>query len=580
MSPKLKLDSVSAIRLGRDPALDAWLDHFLTENNLSYLLNPSLVATPEQLRFMVALEENQIYLPCSDAMFKLLLDDDFPAELKANYRNVWTFVATLTRESPVESYVRERVLAFLQHRFRISEKEHILIPARLLKRLLSVVLSECGTPDPYSEIRSEADRAAAEYLARPEIRAVLQLLPPDIAQGKALSDLRWALDKTELLRLLKMSTWRRIWEGAAPDIEELAEDFAADCPQAGALKELLGPGPGGRKKILYLPDTCGGVIFDLAIIRTLLRQGHQVIMAFKEGFSFHVPTLWDFENDPSLTAAAEGAFFLHDESCSKNDLLRVLREHRLVVISDGTREQLNLCRVNVTFARAWKECDIVIAKGKRNAEVLLGSSHLFTRDIISAYRTLDNEFVLEVKSKAPWVRKYTEDDLGAKADSIIRALHEARHQGKSIMFYSAIIGSIPGQTKTAVELVDVFTRHLRERLDNVFVLNPAEHFEPGMDGDDLMFMWEMVQRSGLLDVWRFQTVQDIEESFRMLGRKVPGIWSGKDSTYSTGCTKEMNIALDMQSKHPELQIIGPSPGNFFRRREYGIGKYFDVGIKI
>ncbi len=99
-----------------------------------------------------------------------------------------------------------------------------------------------------------------------------------------------------------------------------------------------------------------------------------------------------------------------------------------------------------------------------------------------------------------------------------------------------------------------------------------------MDGDDLMFMWERVQRSGLIDVWRFQTVEDIETSFALQERKVPSVWSGKDSTYSTGCTKEMQIALDMQKKHRELQIIGPSPDNFFRRREYGVGKYFDVGI--
>ena len=579
MCPKLNVNSVSGIRLGSDPALDAWVDHFLTENNLSYLLNPNLVATPEQLRFMVALGENQIYLPCSDQMFKLLLDDDFPDELKAGYRNVWSFVETLTRESPVESYVRNRVLAFLQHRFRIAEEEHILTPARLLKRLLSVVLSQCGNPDPYSEIRRKADEKAANFLADAEMRKILQRLPEDVATGKNLTDLRWSLDKIEILRLLKMSTWRRIWEDDPPSLEELENEFSLPCPESAALKNILGPGR-GRKKILYLPDTCGGVIFDFAIIRLLLRQGHQVVMAFKEGFDFHVPTLWDFEDDTALSAVSEGAFFLHDEAYSKNDLLRALREHRLLIISDGTREQLNLCRVNVTFARAWKECDIVMAKGKRNAEVLLGSSHEFTRDIISAYRALNGEFMLKVKPKAAWVRKYSEDDLRDKADEIIKAMQEARRQGKSIMFYSAIIGSLPGQTSTAVELVDVFTRHLREIMDNTFVLNPAEHFEPGMDGDDLMFMWEIVQRSGLLDVWRFQTVQDIEESFRLLGRKVPGIWSGKDSTYSTGCTKEMNIALDMQSKHRELQIIGPSPSNFFRRREYGIGKYFDVGIKV
>ena len=195
MSPKIPVDRVSDIRLGRDPALDAWLDHFLTENNLSYLLNPTLVATPEQLRFMVALEENQVYLPCSDAIFKLLLDDDFPDELKSSYRNVWTFVETLARESSVENYVRERVLTFLNHRFRLAEDEHILIPPRLLKRLLSVVLSQCGNPDPYSGIRRTADRAAADFLADGRVRQVVQRLPPGLAQDKALSDLRWSLDK-------------------------------------------------------------------------------------------------------------------------------------------------------------------------------------------------------------------------------------------------------------------------------------------------------------------------------------------------------------------------------------------------
>jgi len=44
------------------------------------------------------------------------------------------------------------------------------------------------------------------------------------------------------------------------------------------------------------------------------------------------------------------------------------------------------------------------------------------------------------------------------------------------------------------------------------------------------------------------------------------------------CTKEMHIALDMQKEQLELQIIGPDPRKFFRRREYGVGKYCDVAI--
>ena len=168
--------------------------------------------------------------------------------------------------------------------------------------------------------------------------------------------------------------------------------------------------------------------------------------------------------------------------------------------------------------------------------------------------------------------------VARKIDGIIARMREARMSGRTVMFYSCIIGSIPGETQTAISLARIFVGDLRKRLDNVLIVNPAEHFVEGMDGDDLMFMWERVQRSGFIDVWRFQTFADIEESFRLMGRKVPPIWSGKDATFSTGCTQEMRIALDVQRQNREMQIIGPDPARFTRRGEYGVGKYFDATI--
>jgi hypothetical protein len=70
-------------------------------------------------------------------------------------------------------------------------------------------------------------------------------------------------------------------------------------------------------------------------------------------------------------------------------------------------------------------------------------------------------------------------------------------------------------------------------------------------------------------------VEDIETGFKVLKRPVPPEWLGKDATYSTGCTKEMNIALEVQQEHPEMQIIGPAKERFLRRSEYGIGKLYD-----
>ena len=289
--------------------------------------------------------------------------------------------------------------------------------------------------------------------------------------------------------------------------------------------------------------------------------------------------MWDLEGESQLKLALEKAYVSTNEHLTKNELLQLLRERQFVIISDGISEQLNLYRTSVSFARAWKECDVVIAKGRRNSNVLMGSSHEFTRDIICAWRDESGEFHCSLKPRAAWVSKFSEQDILLQSKGIIRSMRQAKEAGKTIMFYSAVIGSIPGQTKMAIELVNTFVAYLRDKLDNTFIINPAEHFEHGMDGDDLMYMWEHVQRSGLLDVWRFQTVEDIEMSFALMKRKVPSVWSGKDSTFSTGCTKEMRIALDVQSKQPELQIIGPASEKFFRRRDYGIGKYFDATLK-
>ena len=316
---------------------------------------------------------------------------------------------------------------------------------------------------------------------------------------------------------------------------------------------------------------------QLDVVRKLLRMQHRVIFAVKDGFFFYAPTMDDVEEDPVLREELKQDYIVRDAQLSKNQLLRHLREHRLLVISDGTRERLNLYRVSISFSRAWKEADLILAKGWRSADMLLGTSCEFTRDILCYWHD-GTDMHLALRRHAPGVKKLTEQDVAAHADGIIARMREARMSGRTVMFYSCIIGSIPGETQTAISLARIFVGDLRKRLDNVLIVNPAEHFVEGMDGDDLMFMWERVQRSGFIDVWRFQTFADIEESFRLMGRKVPPIWSGKDATFSTGCTQEMRIALDVQRQNREMQIIGPDPARFTRRGEYGVGKYFDATI--
>lgn len=572
------VSQVVDLRMSKDPVLEAWIYHFLTENNIEYLLNPSIVASPEQLRFMVALEDDQVYLPCDDELFFLIYRQK-GAELSEEYLKVWRFVNSLIQTYDMSSEDSERILALCRYRFNLFFTERMVLPSRMVKRLLSIVLTQCGDPDPFRAKKRAANERAAALLADPAFTSLLHQCPSFDVACTNLPDMRHALNIIEMTRLLSCSTLAGKAENTI-SLEAARKDIENNTSHIATLHEVFGPEDSSRKKILYIPDVAGEFMFDLAFIRTLLRQEHQVVLALKDSFYFDTPTIWDMDSEPLLKKVLDNACLSHDDSLTKKELLQLLREHHLLIIGDGLSEQLNLYRASVSFARAWKECDLIIAKGRRNSGIFMGSSHQFTRDILCCWRSEDQALHMTLKPRAAWIRQFSEPDILDRARTIIREMKQAKNDGKTVTFYSAIIGSIPGQTKMALQVVNTFVAYLRDRLENTYIINPAEHFEEGMDGDDLMYMWEHVQRSGLLDVWRFQTVEDIEKSFALLDCKVPSAWSGKDSTFSTGCTKEMRIALDVQGEYPELQIIGPSAEKFFRRRDYGVGKFFDATLKV
>lgn len=578
MSLSPEFTTAQSLRYGRSPALDAWLLHFLTENNLEHSIDPGKNASPEQIRFMVALkDESHIYGPFSDRRLPRLLNSRQDPYLRQEYNTEWLALTRLVHEFVADPSDRKRILLLCAHKFRQILVSPIMIPSRVMKRFITIFLTQSGLTDPYQERKAKYNRQAQEALDSSEMDKLLNFCPDASQRCERLADFRFGLDMIELTRLIILSTLSAIWTGPyyQEACDRLNESDLCDERALRILKTVFETGRMRRLRILYLPDTSGGLMFDLLIIHTLLRQGHRVVLALKEGFYFDSPSFWDWEQDPVLDEALEEAHLFANPRASKNELLQAQREHPLLVISDGTREELNLYRCSVTFARAWKESDLIIAKGEPNHRRLIQTSQEFTRDTVCFHRDAGGAFQLHHKPCAEHVVRFNEHQLLDKADAIIAAMRSAKASGRSVMFYSAVIGSIPGQTGTAIKVVDTFVRHLREKLEGTYIINPAEHFEEGMDADDLMFMWERVQRSGRLNVWRFQTVSDIERSFELMGQKIPPVWAGKDSTFSTGCTKEMRIALDMQQKNPELQIIGPSPDKFFRRSEYGVGKFSD-----
>lgn len=581
--PKLKdYRSVLDIHRGEDPAMDALLLHFMTENGLEYTIDPLKNASAEQIRFMVACEDDTFYAPCSDWMLLQLLQSRMSPELQEMYLQQWHRFVRLVRDSCHDPDQRRKIMNLARYKFRMIMDSCITIPSRVMKRLITIFMSQSGIDDPHRKRKQQANAQAAKIVESTEWDRFVNACPESFHTCRRMDDLRFEMDFLEMQRLLCASTlgnfdhWSEFFQDCGKVEQELQqhEDIFHELHRQFSPKRGSGP-----LRILFLPYNSGGLIFDLQLIRALLRWGHRVVLALKEGFYFDAPSFWDTEHDPLLADCFKDARVISNVRISKNELLREMREHPFVIISDGTRERLNPYRMSVTLARVWKEADLIMAKGQENYRRTILTSHSFTRDIFSYFRGENGKLELHFKPKASWARKFSEADILAKAEAIIADMRRASAAGNTVMFYSGIVGSIPGQTSMAIEVMNTFIRYLRSRLDGVYIINPAEHFEEGMDADDLMYMWEKVQRSGFINVWRFQSVQDIERSFELMNRKVPPVWAGKDATYSTGCTKEMNIALDVQRRHRELQIIGPSPEKFFRRREYGVGKFCDVAIE-
>ncbi len=404
--------SIKGINYGEDPVFDAWLLHFMTANHLESFIDPVKNASPEQLRFMVALDENQVFAPCSDWQFKRLVTPGLETDLLKVYASVWLALVKLVKNHVSDRYQRRLILNLCRHKFRQALDSSIMIPWRLLKGMITIFLSRSGLDDPYRNRKSILFSRGKAFVESDFFRRAIESCPYPVPECECLEDMRFELDMIELERIFRLASLPDQWSQDlfTGDFEQYSKMYSKDDVDFSPVRDTFHGNSTGLK-ILYLPDETGGLMADLLMIKSLLRQGHSVILSLREGFCFDNPTFWDRDTDPLLAEALKGALFISENRISKNDLLASLRQNPFAVISDGTRERLNLVRCSVTFARAWKESDLVLAKGWGNRRRLIGNTHLFTRDVICFYRTLKGEFRLEFKAKSANVRKFSEADI-------------------------------------------------------------------------------------------------------------------------------------------------------------------------
>ena len=576
-----------------DPAFQAWVASFLDENHLNHLTSPDMVASPAQVRFMVALEEGQHYYPCPEPEYHAIISKSNSPLLREKYNQVWKNIYGLVEKCIDDQQQRDFLFELLNIKYLHETANNNVIPSRVEKRLFKLFMVTTQIEDPLREDKAACNKRAEDiYLSEGFIKSVNrpagEHTPAPCFPGESIESARRHLDATKLLRLLQASIQTDFRPEARSKTEEEWDDlFARPVSGDGWSKLenfLLSPredllGYWCPRTILYIPEKSGEIVYDLAVVKFLVRLGHVVVMAVKSAAFYDQVCLGDIVHDPVIRKMVQRADLITNPRLTKNQVAQVLRNDApFNIISDGTMEELNLMLTSVSFARFFKEVDGIIAKGSIQKSRFFDTPFEFTQDVYCLTPGEDGSLGIWFKPRSSRIPRFSTSDLEGMAQKIIDEMRKAKNSGMTVMFYSGIVGSIPGETETAIKVMTTFIDELKEQQAGVLIINPSQHFEPGLDADDLMYMWEIVQRSGYIDIWRFQTHEDIERSFVLMGQKMPPQWVGKDSTFSTGCTKERAIAADVQKQNPELQIIGPDQERFIRRSEYGIGLFADTRL--
>ena len=575
----MKNKEVRPVRVGESPDFDAWFTAFFLKNSLDPFAYPTKVGSKEQIEFMVYPENGERYFPCSDKMFEAIMSRKYPRFLKNRYQQVFDRIMGMIDELIDSEYDNKFLKALIKIKYDDDIQTGLLIPSRLEKKLYKIFLSRTHIENPYSEDKNAVNKKIKNFIDSDTMEKALNQIDDSLQTIKDLSlfEIREKIKEIEFQRRLTLITQNSLGalkNSEIPSLSKIKKIFKTPIKGDG-LSPLLALVKARKQKILWLADESCEVIIDLTIAKFLADLGHAVIFAVKEAPIFKKVCLADTRTDPVLVKILENAHFIHEKTISKNNLVKLLKHDKnIYVVSDGTMENLNLLLVSTTFSRIFKEVDCVISRGKTQKERLIDSHFRFTQNIINI--SLDkNQLLITYKPKHPGFIKFSHKALEEKANEIIDQMESAKKKGMTVMFYSGIIGSIPGKIDVAKKIMRTFIDYLHKRSSDLFIINPSFYYEPGMDADDLMYMWEIVQRSSYIDIWRFQTSDDIGKSFSLMNKKVPPEWIGKDSTYSTGCTIEMRIAQEVQKENPEMQLIGPSLDKFMRRNEYGVGSMYD-----
>ncbi len=474
---------------GLNPEMDAWFTAFFIENHLDHLSYPDLAASPEQIRFMVYTEADERYYPCSDRMFSAIMDRTQSAFLQKSYNAVLQRLLAITETQIEDERDREFLDALVITKFKHETRDEIMIPSRVEKRLLKIFIRRTQIEDPFHREKAVRNRRAAAVLANPVFRKALDHVDPKeiAAPLDNLSTIKQMADALQLRRLLCATAQRRLWETGNGNGLETAEvvnlcrqpitgsGVEAFFDMVGVRTDGQAPMPRVPQKILWLADEAGEIVMDFAVIRHLAALGHKVILVFKGGPLFYQG---GHSEHPRGSGPAQRHFRGLFYRGRKGEQER-----------PGTHAAQRLPHL---FARRRDQREPQPASGyppllpaasrrstpwcRRVARIKSGacSRPTFASPRICSISPtgIDGGLVIDYKPRHPAVVKFSHADLEAKAQRIIDQMAGAKSQGMTVMFYSGIIGSIPGRIDVAKQIMSTFIGHLRDQSAQTFIIKP------------------------------------------------------------------------------------------------------------
>jgi uncharacterized protein with ATP-grasp and redox domains len=188
-----------------------------------------------------------------------------------------------------------------------------------------------GCPDPYAELKEQANQAALDIL--PTFEALVEAQP----EGERLR-------KAALIACLGNIIEYDV-PGHSADVDGVLENIGDErltIDDLDPFKELLGPGI----SLLYLTDNAGEIAFDRLVVREIR------------------------DLDCRVTVAVKGGPSLNDALMEDAEAVGMVGEADLVITTGTDAVGVNLSEVSREFLDAYRSADVILSKGMANWETL------------------------------------------------------------------------------------------------------------------------------------------------------------------------------------------------------------------